>query len=694
MLACLFTSLLSFAQGVQFQELTLKEALSKAAAENKLVFLDGYTTWCGPCRNMTENVFPQKECGDFFNKHFVNVKFDMEKGEGIDIKNQFKVKAFPTFLILNPDGSERYRVVGGGTVESFIERVERAFDPKNNLETMAAEYATGKMKIGRKIAYLTVLKDAYDSETEKTVSEDIVATASKKEKLSKDYWPIFSNLRSNPASLENIQFVLDNQKKLNKNVGKEKVDQYIASSYQQLIASFYPSRRRAPNAPTPDINILNAVEQQVSSSNMENKELVLMNIEIARASQDKDINKALDILEANPQLVPGNQITNYSSVLSMANGNKAACARVASLLDRKAEELPAADRVNLTNYANSFHKMAHVGVYWEDLTLEEALKKAQMMRTLVFLDCYTTWCGPCKYMTENIFPQEEVGDFFNRTFINVKLDMEKGDGPEIGKKYTIRAYPTFLILNPDGSIRHKMIGGGDAQGIIERAKAGLNEETASGTKDKKYEAGNRDKAFLAEYVTQLLGSYESDKAQTVAAELLAQLSDEEKTSKEFWSVYSNQDLSGLNSENFAFIVKNKSKYIQSVGKEEVNKYFIQAYTTKLMPVVAGRDQKTTVAELNELKKTLISYKLDAQTEIVSCIEIAKAALGKNTTTLLNVCQKEFKNLSEQTGGLAYYTLGNLRGQVSEKQQAAFNKLIDQVAEKNAQMAPYLKQMAF
>ena len=83
--AALLCSVMLFAQGVNFQNLTYAEALEKAKAENKLVFMDCYTSWCGPCKMMTNEVFPQKEAGDYFNPLFVCVKFDMEKGEGVDV---------------------------------------------------------------------------------------------------------------------------------------------------------------------------------------------------------------------------------------------------------------------------------------------------------------------------------------------------------------------------------------------------------------------------------------------------------------------------------------------------------------------------------------------------------------------------------------------------------------------------------
>ena len=67
------------------------------------------------------------------------------------------------------------------------------------------------------------------------------------------------------------------------------------------------------------------------------------------------------------------------------------------------------------------------------------------------MDCYTSWCGPCKALAKNVFTQEKVGEFFNPRFINVKYDMEKGDGKMLNEKYKkyIVGYPTLLLLNAD-----------------------------------------------------------------------------------------------------------------------------------------------------------------------------------------------------------------------------------------------------
>ena len=115
------------AQGIEFmpEGSLLQAAVDKAKAENKLVFLDCYTSWCGPCRMMATKIFPTQEVGDFMNPKYVSIKIDMEKGEGPAVAERLQVSAFPTFVILNGEGAEVGRFVGGSDAKGFMERVEK-----------------------------------------------------------------------------------------------------------------------------------------------------------------------------------------------------------------------------------------------------------------------------------------------------------------------------------------------------------------------------------------------------------------------------------------------------------------------------------------------------------------------------------------------------------------------------------------
>jgi thioredoxin-related protein len=119
-------------QGVKWETGTFAQSLKKAQKANKPIFMDCFTSWCAPCKWMSENVFPTKEAGDYFNKNFVCVKFDMEKGEGTELKARYGVQAFPTFLIIGTDGNEVGRVIGKNELEPFINNIEIVKDKERS----------------------------------------------------------------------------------------------------------------------------------------------------------------------------------------------------------------------------------------------------------------------------------------------------------------------------------------------------------------------------------------------------------------------------------------------------------------------------------------------------------------------------------------------------------------------------------
>ena len=161
-LGFLLIAAISFAQGIQFENGNFASLLAKAKKENKLIFVDAYAVWCGPCKLMVKNIFPLKNVGDYYNSHFVNAKIDMEKGEGIELAKKYKVSAFPTYLFINGDGEEVHRTLGYVEADNFIQFAKDAEDPSKRLTTLKKKFEDGEKnpEFLMNLAQLTMYNDA------------------------------------------------------------------------------------------------------------------------------------------------------------------------------------------------------------------------------------------------------------------------------------------------------------------------------------------------------------------------------------------------------------------------------------------------------------------------------------------------------------------------------------------------------
>jgi len=153
-------------------------------------------------------------------------------------------------------------------------------------------------------------------------------------------------------------------------------------------------------------------------------------------------------------------------------------------------------------------------------TLEQASAKAKAVNKLIFLDCYTSWCGPCKKMARDIFPQETVGKFMNPKYVCLKIDMESAYGAPLAKKLQISAYPTFIIFNANAQEIGRFLGGSEADEFIKRVKEKSTDNSGSDL-EQRWKNGDRDPQFLKDYLKTLTATHKADEANDVAEAILA-----------------------------------------------------------------------------------------------------------------------------------------------------------------------------
>ncbi|MDT8308448.1 MAG: hypothetical protein RQ866_02895, partial [Bacteroidales bacterium] len=186
------------------------------------------------------------------------------------------------------------------------------------------------------------------------------------------------------------------------------------------------------------------------------------------------------------------------------------------------------------------------------------------------------------------------GDFYNANFINAKIDMEKGEGPDIAAKYVVRAYPSYLFLNPKGNIVHRGIGSMDPEQFVVLGKIALDPQRNFAAIRSKYEADPSNADLVLLYCNELKKVYDNTYV-AVAENYLNKLDESALLDRKNWMIMEGF-VESLDSKSFLFLIKNQKKYEKNFGKEKVNK--------KIDAVVEAEVYKAFRAKDVDLLKTV------------------------------------------------------------------------------------------
>lgn len=154
-------------EAIQFKPLSFAEAKAEAAATGKLIFLDGYTSWCAPCKWMEGNVFNQPEVSSFYNDNFINTKFDCEVGEGISLAKTYGIRSFPTYLFLDAEGTLLYRTQSRMEADKFLQEGRQALNKDFHIPTIQARFAAGEQDPSFLLRYISVMNQVDAEEAKK-----------------------------------------------------------------------------------------------------------------------------------------------------------------------------------------------------------------------------------------------------------------------------------------------------------------------------------------------------------------------------------------------------------------------------------------------------------------------------------------------------------------------------------------------
>ncbi|TRX60184.1 DUF255 domain-containing protein [Fulvivirga sp. M361] len=495
---------------IKFQKLTWEEAMKKAEKEKKFIFVDAYRPSCESCDKAITEVFTVDSIATLYNKHFVSIRINMHTEAGKAFAPKLQMLMYPAYIFFSADGEQ----LGSSNSHNFVQDHGQAMYQAH----LAITQGNNRLNNSRSILF-------------EEISWEAVLAKSKKENK-----PIFIDAYTTwcrPCiQMDRNVFTLDN------------------------VADFYNE------------NFIN----------------VKLN---AEKGEGIDIRKKFEIkayptylyLDTNGELV--SRTSGYTEAKEFIDYGKNA---LKAFTNKNAEGK---------------------GIQFQQGTWKDILKKSRVENKLIFFDGYTTWCGPCKTMAKDVFTNDTIADFFNENFINVKFDMEKGEGIDLKKHYKVAAYPTYIYIDGNGNEIHRTVGSTSVEQFAKYGEDALSEDRTLSYLKKQYESGNREAALVTAYLSALKVAYNRKEVSNVAVEFLDGLKGKQLLTEGNWLIIKDY-LSDAESKSFAYLVNNRKKFYQLYDKKEVDDKIYNTYLNTVHKYVTYNDDKTVNFDEDGFNKYLKS----------------------------------------------------------------------------------------
>lgn len=88
-------------------------------------------------------------------------------------------------------------------------------------------------------------------------------------------------------------------------------------------------------------------------------------------------------------------------------------------------------------------------VSWRN-NLDAAKIEATQANKLVLLHFYTSTCGPCRMLDENVFSQAQIGDSIEQNYVPVKVNAD--EAPALAAAFRVERVPSEIVLTPQGNV--------------------------------------------------------------------------------------------------------------------------------------------------------------------------------------------------------------------------------------------------
>ena len=335
-------------QGINFGKYDFEGLKAEAAKTGKFILIDCYTTWCGPCKQMSRTVLRDSAVGAFYNAAFVATDLDMEAGEGPAIGTQYNVKAYPTYLLLDAQGTLLHRGVGAMSVERFINLGKAALDPDKRLTTWQARFSAGERSVGFFSQYADLLHEC--GLPANAEYRSFTATIAPDSLSKKPYWKLYAKLGDLSLKAE-LAYVIANLKALKRIYGANAVEAKISGMYWQPLLKAY----QVGGPKSPDFLKLDSAFRKTKITNAD---LIADGVIYSAVDIEADPMAYLKAVDMFYKKQP-NQLDPWwlerANDLILKTDNKVALTKAYTWVDRAVEHLP---DLFFAQYLNARYQLA------------------------------------------------------------------------------------------------------------------------------------------------------------------------------------------------------------------------------------------------------------------------------------------------------------------------------------------------
>jgi thiol-disulfide isomerase/thioredoxin len=292
-------------------------------------------------------------------------------------------------------------------------------------------------------------------------------------------------------------------------------------------------------------------------------------------------------------------------------------------------------------------------IKFNDKTWDEIVAMAKEQNRMIFLDAYASWCGPCKWMAANMFTNDTVADYYNKTFICASFDMEKGEGINLRKKYEVRAYPSLIFINPDESMVHEKVGAPQrVRDYLDIAMVAQNPDECLASCIRRYNAGDNSPQLIQTYLYRLADAYVS--VTPVLTKYFATQKESDLYKRGNWNIMY-RFAGDMNDPLFDFLLKHRAEYSKAYTKDSVNHKIAEVFSNSLRGSLRNGNTKKADSLYMTLKEKIRTSGFEGSDKIIFTSDLQYFQVKGRNKEFLDLA---YENLDKYCSG-DHYMLSNV-----------------------------------